>query len=366
MACVFPKAPDLGTFWRNVRDGVDAITEVPPTRWDPLFYDPKSSAPDRFYANRGGFIDDYAKFDAAAFGIMPVAAQGAEPDQLMALDVAVAAVADAGYAERPFARDKTSIIVGRGNYIGPGILRVVNMTRGAQQLVDTLRTLLPDIAPSQLAAIKDEFHRRCGVYGADTAIGLVPNLVASRIANRLDLGGSAYTIDAACASTLVAVDQACTQLRDGEADVVIAGGVHLCHDLVFWSVFSQLGALSRSQQIRPFDRRADGLLIGEGIGMLVMKRLADAQADDDRIYAVIRGTGVASDGRDVSLMTPRVEGQMLAVERAWKAAQLAPDTVGLVGRTAPPRQRATPPSSRRSRACSARTTRAANACPSAR
>jgi len=330
MACVFPKAPNLEAFWRNVRDGVDAITDVPPARWDPLFYDPASSAPDRFYAHRGGFIDEYAKFDAAAFGIMPVAAQGAEPDQLLALDVAVAAVADAGYADRPFARDKTSIILGRGNYIGPAMLRLINITRGAQQIVDTLRTLLPSMTPEQLTAVKAQFQAKCGVYGPDTAIGLVPNLVASRIANRLDLGGTAYTIDAACASTLVAVDQACRQLREGESDVVIAGGVHLCHDPVFWSVFSQLGALSRSQQIRPFDRRADGLLIGEGIGMLVMKRLADAQSDDDRIYAVIRGTGVASDGRDVSLMTPRVEGQVLAVERAWKAAGLDPSTVGLV------------------------------------
>jgi acyl transferase domain-containing protein/phosphopantetheinyl transferase len=330
MACVFPKAPNLEAFWLNVRDGVDAITDVPPARWDPLFYDPASTAPDRFYARRGGFIDEYAKFDAAAFGIMPVAAQGAEPDQLLALDVAVAAIADAGYADRPFARDKTSIILGRGNYIGPAMLRLINITRGAQQIVDTLRTLLPDITPEQLQAVKAQFQAKCGVYGPDTAIGLVPNLVASRIANRLDLGGTAYTIDAACASTLVAVDQACRQLREGESDVVIAGGVHLCHDPVFWSVFSQLGALSRSQQIRPFDRRADGLLIGEGIGMLVMKRLADAQAGDDRIYAVIRGTGVASDGRDVSLMTPRVEGQVLAVERAWKAAGLDPSTVGLV------------------------------------
>ena len=330
MACIFPRAPDLASFWRNLRDGVDAISDVPAGRWDPSYYDPASTAPDRFYARRGGFIDDYATFDAAAFGIMPIAAQGAEPDQLLALEVATAALADAGYADREFARARTDVVLGRGNYLGPAMLRLVNITRGGPQLVDALRSLLPDVSDEQLAAVKREFQARCGVYGPDTAIGLVPNLVASRIANRLDLGGSAYTLDAACASTLVAVDHACRSLVSASADLVIAGGVHLCHDPVFWSVFSQLGALSRDQQIRPFDRRADGLLIGEGLGMFVLKRAADARRDGDRIYAVIRGVGLASDGRDVSLMTPRVDGQLLALERAWSAAGLAPSTLGFL------------------------------------
>jgi len=330
MACIFPKAPDLASFWRNVRDGVDAISDVPAGRWDPLYYDPASTAPDRFYAKRGGFIDEYAQFDAASFGIMPIAAQGAEPDQLLALQVAVAALADAGYADRPFPRARTDVVVGRGNYLGPAMLRLVNITRGAQQLVETVQSLVPGVTAAELEAVKHDFQQRCGVYGADTAIGLVPNLAASRIANRLDLGGAAYTVDAACASALVAVDHACRALGQGSAELVIAGGVHLCHDPVFWSVFSQLGALSRSQQIRPFDRHADGLLIGEGLGMVVLKRAVDAQRDGDRVYAVIRGIGVASDGRDVSLMTPRVEGQLLALERAWTASGLAPATLGLL------------------------------------
>lgn len=330
MACLFPKAPGLEAFWRNLRDGVDGIVEVPSSRWEPLFYDPASTAPDRFYAHRGGFVDEYAEFDAAGFGIMPVAARGAEPEQLLALQVAVDALADAGYADRDFPRQKASVILGRGNYIGAGTSRLVNITTGAQQLVETLRRLLPGLGEAELADIKRDFQARCGVYGPDTAIGLVPNLLASRIANRLDLQGSAYTLDAACASALVAVDHACRELQEGQADFVLAGGVHLCHDLVFWSVFSQLGALSRSQQIRPFDRRADGLLIGEGLGMLVLKRLQDARRSGDRVYAVIRGTGVASDGRDVSLMLPRVEGQVLALQRAYAAAGIDPAGIGMV------------------------------------
>ena len=140
MACIFPRAPDLASFWRNLRDGVDAISDVPAGRWDPSYYDPASTAPDRFYARRGGFIDDYATFDAAAFGIMPIAAQGAEPDQLLALEVATAALADAGYAEREFPRARTDVVLGRGNYLGPAMLRLVNITRGGSQLVDALRS----------------------------------------------------------------------------------------------------------------------------------------------------------------------------------------------------------------------------------
>src|SRR6185503_2442348 len=137
-------------------------------------------------------------------------------------------------------------------------------------------------------------------------------------------------VDGACASSLLAVDHACRELAHGSSDLVIAGGVHLCHDPTFWSVFCQLGALSRAEKIRPFDRRADGLLIGEGVGMLVLKRLADAERDGDRIYAVIRGTGVSSDGRATSLMTPSVDGQLLALERAWRAAGLDREAIGLL------------------------------------
>src|SRR5690606_12974396 len=130
--------------------------------------------------------------------------------------------------------------------------------------------------------------------------------------------------------SLIAVDHACRELAAGRCDMVLAGGVHVCHDVTFWSVFTQLGALSRSQQIRPFDRRADGLLIGEGIGLLVLNRRAGAERDGDRIYALIRGTGVARDGREASLMKPGAAGQVLALERAWRDAGLEPATVGLI------------------------------------
>ncbi|MFT7623721.1 MAG: acyl transferase domain-containing protein [Myxococcota bacterium] len=335
MACVFPGAPDLTTYWKNIRDGVDAITDVPADRWDPVFYDPESSAADRFYCRRGGFIGEFALFDALGFGIMPIAAQGAEPDQLMALEVAARALRDAGYdldggAGRKLPGETTGVVIGRGNYIGAGMTRLEQHVRTAQQLVECLKTLVPGISTDQLAAVKAEFQSRLGGYGPDTAIGLVPNLTSSRIANRLDMYGPAFTVDAACASSLVAVDSACRELESGRADLMLAGGVHLSHDVAFWSVFCQLGALSRGQQIKPFDANADGILIGEGVGLVVLKRLSDAERDGDRIYAVISGSGIASDGRDASLMTPRVDGQLLALKRAWGRSGLDPESVGLI------------------------------------
>jgi acyl transferase domain-containing protein len=330
MAALFPGARDLASFRSNIRAGHDAISEVPPGRWDPAFYDPASGAADRLYCRRGGFIDAFATFDPVAFGVMPVAARGAEPDQLLALDVASRALADAGYDHRSFARDRAGVVLGRGNYAGAGRTRLEQHIRAAEQLVTCLRSLVPGIGDDELARVKKEFQAQLPAAGAEVAIGLVPNLTASRIAHRLDLTGPAFTIDAACASSLVAIDQACRELASGRVELMLAGGVHVCHDETFWSVFCQLGALSRSQSIRPFDRRADGLLIGEGIGVVVLKRRADAERDDDRIYAIVRGTGIASDGHETSLVAPRVEGQVLALERAWREACVDPATIGLL------------------------------------
>ncbi|WP_208867432.1 polyketide synthase, partial [Streptomyces himastatinicus] len=319
MSVLLPGSPDLDTYWRNLTGGVDAITEVPAGRWDTGFYDPQGpgtpAAPDRVYCRRGGFVDTYAQVEAARFGIMPNSVSGTEPDQLIALGVAAAALADAGGDHRLPDRERVGVVLGRGGYLTPGLVRLDQRVRTAHQLVRTLGELLPGLGPGHLDRIRDAFTEQLGPDRPEAAIGLVPNLAASRIANRLDLRGPAYTVDAACASSLVAVDQAVGELASGRCDVMLAGGVHHCHDITLWSVFAQLRALSPSQRIRPFDRAADGLLIGEGTGVVVLKRLADARRDGDRVYAVIRGTGVASDGRATGLVNPDPGGQTRAVRQ---------------------------------------------------
>ena len=328
MGALFPGAPDAPTFWRNVVDGVDAITDAPADRWDDVFYDPDAEAPDRVYVRRGGFIDTTGVFDPTEFGIMPVTVESAEPDQLLALRVASEAIADT-VGGLP-SGERVAVVVGRGGYFTPGMARFDQRVRVAEQLAQTLHDLAPELSADRVQEVKAAFQAQLGPARPEGAIDLVPNLAASRIANRLDLQGPAYTVDAACASSLIALDQAVHLLRDGRADAAVVGGVHHCHDVAFWAVFSQLRALSPSQQIRPFDRSADGLLIGEGTGMVVIKRLVDADRDGDRVYAVVEGTGVASDGKGASVMVPRVDGQLLALERAWADAQQATDTIGLV------------------------------------
>lgn len=317
-------------FWENIVGGVDAISDVPPERWDPIYYAPESDAVDRFYCKRGGFIDQYADFDPLSYGIMPKAAEGADPDQLLTLRVGHEALADAGLLDKPFNRDKTGVIIGRGNYLSTGTLRLNQHVRMVQQTMTLLDDLLPDLSGQEKTEVEQALRAKLDYYGPDTAIGLIPNLVASRLANRLDLHGPAYTVDGACASALLAVEQAAKELRSGSSDVMIAGGVHLTHDLTFWATFCQLGALSREQKIRPFDQDSDGILVGEGIGMFVLKRLDDAIADNDRIYAQLEGIASASDGRAASLMAPAVEGQTIALQRAWSQTDAEPEHIGLV------------------------------------
>lgn len=319
MSCVFPGARDIETFWQNIINQVDSTQTVPDNRIDPVHFDTASVGVDRFYCNRGGFIPEI-EFNAAHFGILPLAVEGTEPDHLITLSLVQRALEDAGVFEKKLSLQKTGIIIGKGNYAGPGATRAIEIVRTGEQIVNLLKDLLPDLNAADLDKVKKEFQQRKGRFGPDTAMGLIPNLVASLVANRLNLGGVAYTLDAACASSLLAVDHAVQELNSGRCEMVVAGGVHIGQNAAFWSIFNQLGALSRKGKIAPFDEQADGLLIGEGCGFVVLKRLEDAIASADRIYAVIKGTGVSSDGSGTSVMSPSVKGQLKAMELAWEKA----------------------------------------------
>ncbi|MEU9799256.1 beta-ketoacyl synthase N-terminal-like domain-containing protein [Streptomyces sp. NPDC051000] len=337
MGAVFPGAPDLPSYRRNLLAGTDSIGEVPPGRWDPeVYYDPAGATGpargDRFYCRRGGFIDGATGFDPTRFGIMPSAVEGAEPDQLLALHVTAEAVADAGGEDRlPADRSRIGVVLGRGGFMGVATARLDQRVRTAHQLAQTLREVAPELGERRIAEVRSAFQDALGPDRPDASIGLVPSFTAARTANRLDFRGPAYTLDAACASSLLAVDQAVGLLAGGRCDAVVAGAVHHCHIATLWSVFTQLRALSPTERIRPFDRRADGTLLSEGTGVVLLKRLADAERDGDRIYAVIRGTGVAGDGRAASLMSPLVTGQVRALERAWREAGLDPRSPGALG-----------------------------------
>ena len=327
MSCIFPGADNVEAFWQNILNKVDSTQIVPPDRIDPVHFDKHASGVDRFYCNRGGFIPDY-EFDPRRFGILPVAVEGTEPDHLLTLDLAYSALEDAGVFKKNLSLEKTGIIIGKGNYAGPGATRAIEIVRTGEQIASLLKEMLPDLGETEIEKIKTEFQLRKGRFSADTAMGLIPNLVASLVANRLNLGGIAFTLDAACASSLIAIDHAVQELNSGRCNMVIAGGVHVGQNAAFWSIFSQLGALSKQEKIKPFDTNADGLIIGEGCGFVVLKRLEDAINDKDKIYAVVKGVGVSSDGSGTSVMSPAVKGQFKAVAQAWEKAGVPANQIG--------------------------------------
>jgi acyl transferase domain-containing protein len=331
MGCLFAGAPDLDTYWRNIVSKVDAVSDPPADEWDPkVFYDPESQSNDRVYCKRGGYIGELSQFRPMDFGIMPVTVDGGEPDQWLALRVAHEALADAGYLESRDRHLRTEVILGKGTYVNRGNLTVGYHGMIVEFFLQALRNLHPEYTEAEIREIKDELKAGLPPFSADTAPALIGNIIAGRIANRLDFMGPSFTVDAACASALLAIEIGVSDLMSRKCDMVLAGGANVNAPLPTLSLFCQLGALSRREKIRPFDKSADGTILGEGVGMIVLKRREDAERNGDRIYALIKGVGVASDGRALHVMAPRVEGEELALRRAYRAAGVSPETVGLI------------------------------------
>jgi acyl transferase domain-containing protein/phosphopantetheinyl transferase len=330
MACLFPQAPDLQSYWRNIISKRDGITDPTVSGDVDGMYDPQSNDDTHLYCKRGGYLGKLASFEPLGFGIMPKAINAGEPDQWLALKVCRDALNDAGYRDAIPERNRTAVVLGKGNYLNRGNAAVVQRGAFIEQMLEVLRHLHPEYTEGELQRIRLELKTQLPSFDADTVPGLIPNIVAGRIANRLDLMGPAYTIDAACASSLVAVDLGAQYLASHECDLAVAGGVHVTTQLQIRQVFCRLGALSRAETIRPFDRKADGTLIGEGVGALILKRLPDAVRDGHRIYAVVKGLGVASDGRGLSVTAPRLQGEVLALERAYNKAGIEPRSIALI------------------------------------
>lgn len=331
MACLFPAAPNLDAYWQNIVSGVDAITDVPSGRWNPeIFFDPDSDARDRLYCKRGGYLGDLAQFNPLDYGVMPVAVDGGEPAHFLSLRMAHDSLVDAGYADRPFNRERAEVIFGYANYISPGNFNRALHTVGIEQTLQIVKNLHPEYTIEELEALKRELIASLPPFGPDTVGSMLPNLVTGYVANRLNLMGANFTVDAACASALIAADLAVRDLHAKRCDLALVGAIHLATHVPFLSGFCHLNALSRQSHIRPFDANADGTLAGEGGGVVVLKRRADAERDGDRVYAVIKGIGTSSDGRAQGPFAPRVEGEELAMRRAYEAAGFSPETVELI------------------------------------
>ncbi len=318
MGTILPHATDARAYWQNILDKVDAIEEVPARRWDwRRYYDEDRNAPDKIYSKWGGFVDEI-EFDPLRYGIPPNSVPQIEPLQLLALDAVRQALEDAGYPKGvipdPELRKKTSVIIGVGGGAGP---------LGQRYAV---RTALPAVEGklSQTAA------ERLPEWTEDSFPGILLNVIAGRVANRFDLGGVNFTVDAACGSSLAAITLGVRDLEAGHSDMVIVGGVDSFQNPFDFVAFSKTRALSPRGRCRTFDASADGIAISEGLALVVLRRLEDAEAEGGRIYAVLRGAAGSSDGRDLSLTAPRAEGQQEALRRAYAHAGISPGTVGMV------------------------------------
>jgi acyl transferase domain-containing protein/NAD(P)-dependent dehydrogenase (short-subunit alcohol dehydrogenase family)/acyl carrier protein len=328
LGCLFPKAADVRRYWANIVDRVDAITPVPPTHWRPEdYFDADPKKPDHTYARRGGFLAP-VDFPALDFGIAPNALEAIDTTQLLGLVVARQALEDAGYGNegKSFDRGRVGVILGV-----TGTLELV-IPLGARLGHPLWRRALKDAGVSD--AVADDVIARISeghvAWQEDSFPGLLGNVVAGRIANRLDLGGTNCVVDAACASSLSAVHLAILELTTGRADMVLTGGMDTFNDIFMYMCFSKTPALSPTGDARPFDAGGDGTILGEGLGCLLLKRLSDAERDGDRIYAVIKSIGTSSDGKGQAIYAPSPAGQMRALRQAYNQANVTPDTIELV------------------------------------
>jgi acyl transferase domain-containing protein/acyl-CoA synthetase (AMP-forming)/AMP-acid ligase II/acyl carrier protein/NAD(P)-dependent dehydrogenase (short-subunit alcohol dehydrogenase family) len=297
LACRFPGgASDMESYWRLLADGRDVVTEVPRSRWSlGDWYDPDPNVPGRIASRHGAFLDGVDLFDAWFFGISAREAAAMDPQQRLLLELAQEAFDDAGLPRRALAGSRTGVFVG---------------------VAQTEYAWLSVLDPAGVSA-----HTASGVY---------PALVANRVSYHYDLRGPSFGLDSVCSSSLVALHLACQSLRTGESDAAVAGGVVLLlnPDEVLW--FSKLGVLSPGGRCRAFDAAGDGIVLGEGAAVAVLKRLDDAVRDGDRVYAVIRGSAVGQDGRSNGITAPRQETQEGMIREACARAGIIPSDVGLV------------------------------------
>ena len=296
IACRGPGADNVEQFWHLLSSGRDAIREVPADRWDAdAWFDPDPAAPGKTMTKWGGFIDRIDGFDAPFFGILPREAEQMDPQQRVFLEVAIEALDDAGIPRERL----------RGSRSGVFIASYQNDYSQMQY--------------SDLEAID-----------ARTLTGTLHSVLANRLSYFLDLRGPSLSIDTACSSSLVAVHLACQSLRAGESELAIAGGVSLMITPPLMVSLSKVGFMAPDGRCKTFDARADGFGRGEGCGVVVLKRLADAVADNDRILAVVRGSAVNQDGHSTLLAAPNGQAQQALIREALESAQLSPDRIGFV------------------------------------
>jgi acyl transferase domain-containing protein/acyl carrier protein len=335
VGAVLPDAPNVASFWNNVKDGRYSISEVTPERWDPaLYYDSDHSAPDKTYSTIGGWVREHAweplKWRLA---VPPRVVDAMDESQKWAIACTREALEDYGFPNRPMNNDRTAVILG-------------NAMAGEKHYFTALRLYFPEYAheleesasfaalPEKLRhdliqELHDRMAKRIPDVTEDTMPGELANCIAGRIANIFNFHGPNYVVDAACASAMAAISAAAEGLVAKDYDFAVTGGIDRNMGVSSYIKFCKIGALSATGT-RPYAEGADGFVMGEGAAIFLLKRLADAEHDGDKIYAVLRGIAGASDGKGKGITAPNPVGQKFAIERAWENAGLSPSTVTMI------------------------------------
>ncbi|MGI2207466.1 beta-ketoacyl synthase N-terminal-like domain-containing protein [Shewanella baltica] len=325
MASIFANSRYLNKFWDLISEKIDAITDIPDTHWRAEdYYDADKSKADKSYCKRGGFLPE-VDFNPMEFGLPPNILELTDTSQLLSLIVAKEVLADANLPT-DYDRDRIGITLGVGG--GQKISQSLNSRLQYPVLKKVFKSsgLSDEDSEMLIKKFQDQYIH----WEENSFPGSLGNVIAGRIANRFDFGGMNCVVDAACAGSLAAMRMALTELTEGRSDMMITGGVCTDNSPSMYMSFSKTPAFTTNETIQPFDIDSKGMMIGEGIGMVALKRLEDAERDGDRIYAVIKGVGASSDGKFKSIYAPRPEGQAKALERAYDDAGFAPHSIGLV------------------------------------
>ena len=306
---------------------------MPQDRWDwKLYYDPDPAAPDKTYSKIGGFIRGFT-FDPLKLRIPPGVAKQMDTIQQLAVASTLEALKDSGYDKKPYNPERTAVIIGNSmggpkkeatdlRVYSSAVRRSIGASKAFSKLDSASRAAILDEAESSLKA-------ELSTINEDTMPGELSNVIAGRVANVFNFNGPNFTVDAACAGSLAALSQALNGLRLRQFDMAVTGGVDQMMTPPSYVKFCKIGALSPDGS-RPFDAGANGFVMGEGSGVLILKRLSDALKDGDRIYALIRSVGASSDGRGKGITAPNPKGQRLAVERTFAQVDYGPESVGLL------------------------------------
>jgi polyketide-type polyunsaturated fatty acid synthase PfaA len=324
---LFPGALTSKEFWLNVLAERDFVRDVPATHWlKEDYYDPNDNSGDKIYCKRGAFLDD-VPFDPVEFGMPPNMLSTTDTVQLLSLVVARDVLADTiSFQNGKTDPQNVGVILG----VAGGTELIGQMSARIRRPEWTKVMREQGLPESQVQEICDGIANSYTKWNENTFPGLLGNVVSGRVANRFNLNGTNCVIDAACASSLGAIKMAVQELQLETTDMVISGGADALNDIFMYMCFSKTTALSPTEDCRPFSAAGDGTVLGEGVAMLALKRLEDAEKDGDKIYAIIASIGSSSDGRSKSIYAPDSNGQSIGIRRAYTQAGFHVNEIELI------------------------------------